>query len=611
MVRSCFIFCFIFIVKGLLVGQVNYLDSIEQLVKNLPEEEHIKEVLNLPYDKVVANTTKAEIIYLNALEKAKNLNHQEFEADIYNQLALVYGFLGNYDKRIGYNIKAIKIYERLGKKSKAGSTYGGLGFSMYGRDIEKAKMYMQKGIRQLEEAKDYEALNSTYDNYGIVQEVSGNVDSAIFYYNKALGLKINQNDSIGIPFALGHLSGAYLIKKDFVTSKKYLDESYAIRKKRNDTYGVAECLVLYADFYYAQNNYKEAASWFFDCYKMAIENNYIHLAQYAAEFLSVCHEKLGNTSEAISYLKIQQGLKDSLLNERTNKAIAELEIQFDTEKKEKQIIEQKVKLTEQELKNKVRTNQLVILVAVLLLVMVAGFFIYKQQKLRQQKLIEENRLKDQLAKIKIQNELQEERLRISRDLHDNIGSQLTFIISSVDNMKYLFKNTDEKLNTKLVDISTFTRITIAELRDTIWALNKDDITFDDLKSRLYNYIEQAKSAQEKIIFNFENLLTNNYSLNAVQGVNLYRIVQEAVNNAMKYSIASNITLKITETNTEIILEVVDNGIGFEIDKIGTGNGLHNMKNRADKINTIISIDSKPEIGTKISVILRKDTLNAV
>lgn len=610
MVRSCLICCLIFVVNGL-IAQTNYIDSVEQLIKNLPEEEHIREVLNLPYDKVVANTTKAEIIYLNALEKAKNLNHQEFEADIYNQLALVYGFLGNYDKRTGYNIKAIKIYEKLGNKSKAGSTYGGLGFSMYRRDIEKAKMYMQKGIKQLEEAKDYKALNPTYDNYGIVQEVSGNVDSAIYFYNKALDLKINQNDSIGIPFALGHLSGAYLVKKDFVTSKKYLDESYAIRKKRDDTYGVAECLVLYADFYYAQNNYKEAAIWFSDCYNMAIENKYIHLAQYAAEFLSLCHEKMGNVHEAISYLKIQQALKDSLLNENTNKAIAELEVQFETEKKEKQIIEQKVKITEQELKNKERTNQLVILIATLLLVLLAGYFIYKQQKLKQQRLIEENRLKDQLAKVKIQNELHEERLRISRDLHDNIGSQLTFIISSVDNMKYLFKNTDEKLNNKLVDISTFTKTTITQLRDTIWALNKEDITFDDLKSRLYNYIEQAKLAQEKIHFEFDNQLTNNFSLNAIQGVNLYRVVQEAINNAIKYSIASKITLKITETNAEIKIDVIDDGIGFELNKINAGNGLQNMKNRADKIKTSIRIDSKPEMGTKISVILRKDTLNAV
>ncbi len=609
--RKSWIILFLLVLSNNLIGQTNYIDSIEHSIKNLSDEEQVQVLLKIPYDKVAANTTKSEQLFLKALQKTKKIYNQEVEADICNQLALISGFLGNYDKRLSYNLRAIKIYEHIKNKSKAGLTYADLGFSMKFRDIEKSKTYMQKGLALLVEINDEVALNAVYDNYGIVQEISGNVDSSIYYYNKALVLKRNQNDSIGIPFALGHLSGAYLIKKDFTTSKKYLDESYSIRKKRNDTYGIAECMVLYADFYYAQNNYKEAANWFTDCYKMAIENKYIHLAQYAAEFLSISHEKMGNTSEAIKYLKIQQNLKDSLLNENTNKAIAELEVQFDTEKKEKQIIEQKVKITEQELKHKERTNQLVILVATLLLVLLAGYFIYKQQKLKQQKLIEENRLKDQLAKVKIQNELHEERLRISRDLHDNIGSQLTFIISSVDNMKYLFKNTDEKLNNKLLDISTFTRTTITQLRDTIWALNKDDITFDDLKSRLYNYIEQAKLAQEKIHFEFDNQLTNNFSLNAIQGVNLYRVVQEAINNAIKYSIASKIILKITETNSEINIDVIDDGIGFELNKISAGNGLQNMKNRADKINTLIRIESKPDEGTKICLTLRKDTLNAV
>lgn len=608
--KKLLVVCFI-LISHFSFTQNDYIDSVQSTIKNLTLEEQVQQVNNIPYDIIVANTTQAESLFLNALEQAKVLQNKELEADVYNKLALVYSFLGNFGKRLSCNLKAIKIYEKLGNKSKAGSTYGGLGFSMYRRDIEKAKMYMQKGIQQLEEVKDYKALNPTYDNYGIVQEVSGNVDSAIYFYNKALDLKINQNDSIGIPFALGHLSGAYLVKKDYIKAKEYLDESYAIRKKRNDTYGIAECLVLYADFYFAQEKYAEAIKWFKACYQMTTENKYIHMAQYVAEHLSVCYEKTGNATEAINYLKIQQTLKDSMLNENTNKAIAELEVQFETEKKEKQIIEQKVKITDQELKNKARTNSLIVVTAILLLVLVSGYFIYKQQKLKQQRLIEENRLRDQLARVTLQNELHEERLRISRDLHDNIGSQLTFIISSVDNMKYLFKTTDEKLNNKLLDISSFTRTTITQLRDTIWALNKEQITFDDLANRLQKYIEMAKTAQEQIQFEFSNELKNNFSLNTIQGVNCYRIVQEAINNAIKYSAASKVKLSISETEKDITIQITDDGIGFNLTEISMGNGLQNMKGRADKIKSKFVIDSTPEIGTIITLIVNKDTLNAV
>lgn len=449
-----------------------YLDSLEAFLIPLSQEKQIEQLLKIPYDKIVANTTKSEQLFLKGLTQAQQLKDKEAEADIYNQLATINGFLGNYGTRLDFNLKAIKIYEAIGNKSKAGITYGDLGFSMWRRDVEKAKSYMGKGILLLEEVKDFVALNAIYDNYGIVQEVSGNVDSAIYFYNKALDLKKNQHDSIGIPFALGHLSGAYLIKKDYIAAKKYLDESYAIRKRRNDTYGIAECLVLYADFYYAQNNYQEAIVWFTDCYQMAIANKYIHLGQYAAEYAAICYQKLGQYEEALTYQKNQQSLKDSLLNEKTNKAINELETQFETEKKEKQIAEQNILINNKELEIEQRNFYLYISIGLAVLILIVLFLIVKQVRFKQQKLIAANKLKDEISRIKLLTKLNEERVRISRDLHDNIGSQLTFIISSIDNMSYVMKDTNNELKNKLNELNEFSRSAITQLRDTIKTLNK-------------------------------------------------------------------------------------------------------------------------------------------
>jgi signal transduction histidine kinase len=82
-------------------------------------------------------------------------------------------------------------------------------------------------------------------------------------------------------------------------------------------------------------------------------------------------------------------------------------------------------------------------------------------------LEQESQLKLAISKIETQNKLQQQRLDISRDLHDNIGAQLTFIISSVDNIKYGFEIENPNLNSKLDRISNFTKSTIVELRDTI------------------------------------------------------------------------------------------------------------------------------------------------
>jgi len=604
-------FLFFIIFSCQLFSQTNYIDSVEQSIVNLSDEKQIKTILAIPYDKIIANTTKAEKLFLTTLSEAKKINHPEFEADISNQLALIYAFLGKYDKRLTYNLQAIKIYESIENKLKAGRTYGDLGFSMYRRDIKKAKFYMQKGIKLLKEKNDFVDLNPVYDNYGIIQEVSGNTDSAIYYYNLALDLKRNQSDSIGIPFALGHLSGAYLIKKDFKKAKEYLDESYFIRKNRKDIYGIVECLALYGDFYFAQENYKEALSWFTDCYHLAIENKYLQAGQYAAEFASKSYEKIGDFVNTIKFLKIQQTLKDSMLNMTTNKVIAQLEVQFETEKKEKQLAEQEIKITKEQLRVKQGNYTLIGLGLVLVFLLILGRYIYQQQKFKQQKLIEENRLKDELAKVILQNELYEERTRISKDLHDNIGSQLTFIISSVDNIGYLLKTADEKLKEKLNGISNFSRTTITQLRDTIWALNKDEISFDDLKSRLLNYIESAKIAKENISFIFHAEVNNNIRFNAIQGINIYRVVQEAINNAIKYSAATTLNISLEELNNKLQLKIQDDGIGFHVNEVTLGSGLENMKNRAIAIHAQFQIDSTPEKGTTIILSIPINKTNAV
>ena len=203
-----------------------------------------------------------------------------------------------------------------------------------------------------------------------------------------------------------------------------------------------------------------------------------------------------------------------------------------------------------------------------------------------------------MAKIETQNKLQEQRLRISRDLHDNIGAQLTFIISSIDNLKYGFTDIGEKLGNRLTAISNFTSRTIYELRDTIWAMNKESITFEDLRVRIANFMEHAKSASEKTKFSFIIDVDQAHLLSSVEGMNIYRIIQEAVNNALKYANATEIEVNISKTQNRFQIEIADNGTGFNQGTADHGNGLNNMKKRSYEIGADFQIKSS-EKGTTI------------
>ena len=142
-------------------------------------------------------------------------------------------------------------------------------------------------------------------------------------------------------------------------------------------------------------------------------------------------------------------------------------------------------------------------------------------------------------------------MRISRDLHDNIGSQLNFLISSMDNMKYI--PNEEKLKYKLTDLTSFTRLTISQLRDTIWAMNKDQLSIEDMQIRILSFLEIAKENTKNIEFIFENHVENiEFIFSPAEGINLFRILQESVNNAIKYASATLIEIRMKEENNSIV-----------------------------------------------------------
>ncbi|MFV0470466.1 MAG: sensor histidine kinase [Paludibacteraceae bacterium] len=194
-------------------------------------------------------------------------------------------------------------------------------------------------------------------------------------------------------------------------------------------------------------------------------------------------------------------------------------------------------------------------------------------------------------------------------MHDHIGSQLTFITSSVDILNYLCGNSDNKVLDRLTQIGDFTSSTIVELRDTIWAMNNNDFTFEDLHRQLLKFIDKAKLANDDIVFNFsidDKLKSVHFS--SLAGMNMYRTIQEAVNNALKYSDGREISVNILDRDNKIHISIRDNGKGFDMKTVSIGNGLHNMRKRIEDIEGEYTIVSELNKGTAISVVLLKNAL---
>lgn len=562
------------------------------------------------YHVYMGHYDSTEVYFLKALKIRQQLNDSIGIGASLNNLGNVVMTKGDYEKATAYFVKALKIREAIYDTAGIASTTNNLGMIFYKQQkFKTAIKYYHHALKFNQAQNIYDKEILILQNLGNIYDEMQSLDSSEYYYQVAIKKAETFGDLRLIAVAYGNMAVTQHTKKNYQLSKTYILKALKIRTEANDLEGQA---ILYNNLaaVYVSTNLPDSAIFYFKKslefsiqidFKETTRDNYLGLAD--------AYEKSNQFEKAVLAHQQYSMLKDSMLNEVTNKQIAEIQTKYETEKKEKEIVKQQAEISNQEVKVQQRNYLLMGSGLLVFIILVVGTFVYRHQKQKELRLIEENLLKDQIARVAVQNKLYEERLKISGDLHDNIGSQLTFIISSVDNMKHLFSTVDEKLNNKLTDIANFTRTTITQLRDTIWALNKDEISFEDLKARLYNYIENAKLAQEQTKFNFNVDISSKFQLNSIQGVSIYRIVQEAINNTMKYAAATNVSLNITESESLLMLSIKDDGIGFNIAEIDLGNGLENMRNRAASINADFALNSALDVGTEINITIHKSEFN--
>lgn len=553
----------------------------------------------------ISNFDTAIAYYKKALKLRIQSRDSVRIAAIYNKIGIAHNQLFKLDSAIYYSIESLKIYEGMGLKKYVAVSHNNIA-NLY-RDTKQYKKALETHRLALD------IRNEINDNPGKVQSFVGlgniyvflkKMDSAQFYYEKSIELGEPLGMKRDISASYNNLGNIYKEAEKYNKAIQYFNKAKDIRMQLNDRYGLASTSLNLGDMYLRSNQFYQSQKNLHQSLSISksikadelIHNNYRALLQLKA--------KQRQADSTLFYFNEYSQLQDSLLSKEILSQVSNYETQYKTEKKEKEIAIQKQELLNQELKLKNRNLYIIIISASLIILIILSITIYKRQLLKKEQLEKEMELKEVLNEIETRNKLQEQRLEISRDLHDNIGSQLTFIISSIDNLKFISKDLSKTIQEKLTGISGFTSDTIHQLRDTIWAMNKNSISFDEFHTRMLSYIEKAKVAASNIQFEIdaENI---NHTFSSVVGMHLFRVIQEAVNNSIKYSEASKINLHFYQKDKNISIKIFDNGIGFEKENGGSGNGLMNMETRIEKIGGTITIDSEKGKGTNISIKLPK------
>ncbi|WP_114491989.1 tetratricopeptide repeat-containing sensor histidine kinase [Candidatus Ulvibacter alkanivorans] len=620
------------------------IDSLLQVAEAANDSVRLRIFNKVSFYYIFNDPPRAKALLNKGIEEARERSVPFSEAELVNTLGIYYDVSGDANAAKQYFEEALQLSTANEFPTITVMVINNLGMFHWNKgNYEEALDYFFQALK-MNQKNSTDSADGTYlNNIGLIYQEMGMTDRALEYHEKALEVRERHNKINEIPISLSNIGINLRVKGK-------LDEAESVLKRAIETakfaeeYGVYYSAMQNLGNVYLDRNRPRAA---IPLYEEAIEGrNQMNIERRAnlgtLSSLIRAYNATGNTNKALALVetgetfleefpdlknaniefykeaavsnfnanRITEGnayfdraliAKDSIFSKDNAEKIAALETRFNVAEKERDLAETRANLAERELEVKQKNNMIYGSLGLALVLALLGYLFYNQQKLKNRQLQKESELKTALAKIETQNRLQEQRLRISRDLHDNIGSQLTFIISSIDSLQFGMKKATKSTVEKLGNISAFTSQTIYELRDTIWAMNKNDITWEDLEVRISNFIDKARTASEAINFSFEiaSEIDKEYTYSSVQGMNIYRIIQEAVNNALKYAEASEVRVEVAKVNSVFHIQIIDNGVGFDSEQEMKGNGLSNIKKRARDLEGDVVIVSEKGEGTNI------------
>jgi signal transduction histidine kinase/ligand-binding sensor domain-containing protein len=207
------------------------------------------------------------------------------------------------------------------------------------------------------------------------------------------------------------------------------------------------------------------------------------------------------------------------------------------------------------------------------------------------------RLEKQRAQHEKKQAIEKERNRISRDMHDDLGSGLTMIAILSEVVKKQLAE-PEKAKELLEKIAESSRDLVDNLQDIIWLLNPQNDTIESLSSYIREYgLKYFEPLAVHVDFNYPEKFST-FRLSEEQRRNTFLSVKESFNNIAKHAGCSKIIVSIQESSTEFRLCIADNGKGFDMNSVRLfANGLNNIQNRIEQANGSYFITSEPGKGT--------------
>lgn len=510
---------------------------------------------------------KALPYFFDALEllnktESNEKRRKQFESKYRNNIGLIYQEMKLYEKAIKSHHIALSTREKYDMRSELPPSYTNLGICY--RHLGKrdsAFYYLNKSLRVSTEEGLLKEQKIAHDNLGNVYQDAGEINQAIFHYNKSIQLgKELPNTSNSDIITLGNLVHLYNTREEWNKSLKAIDLAENILEQDADAKR------------FAKDIFRNGAITFF---------------------------KTGNASKGEAYLEQFVTLQDSTFTKENADLFAEYEARFDSQEKERQLLQERNRTQQLELENLAseqtlvrQKNTIYLLIIGILFIGSAGYFFYwrKRQKLKEEK--NQALLKAKTENIRNVISAQEkERERLARELHDGLVQEIRMLKTELNDTESIDEETKNKLAHRISNLKNDARNLAYEIMPT--ALRKSGLV--QATRDLVNNSFSSGSIQAEFFAGQDHI-----EVAEQVKTNVYRILQEAINNIIKHSEAKEVHVSMNQLNNTLIVTVEDDGKGFDRVSSRPSIGLKSMESRAALINGSLDIESS-EKGTTLTV----------
>ncbi|MBA3663495.1 MAG: tetratricopeptide repeat protein [Bacteroidetes bacterium] len=378
--NSLYFIGFFLMVAAALCSQNRKLDSLIKIFPSSADTVKVQILCSVSRSYEANDPAKALKIADSALTIAKRIHYKMGIGGAYGSVGSCLTTSGKYDEAISALIKALKVFEAEKAKRYITNTYNSLANAYMGlKNEDKAYEYFLKAFNMAnEEPRNEHMVAVASVGVGNMLLEKNKFNEAISYYKKSEQYFREKNISNYEAMCITMIGEAYVQDSNYVEAEKYFAKSLPIFRTTNDDYGLAINLANLAGVEIQRKEYKKAETFYKEALQLNLQRKAWDNIQSTALGLAKVEELLGNTKEALANYKLYTQFKDSVINIERNKAVAESESKYESEKKEQQLILKNSELEKSHLKVSQRNNLIYIFGGAMVVFLVLLFFVYKQ-----------------------------------------------------------------------------------------------------------------------------------------------------------------------------------------------------------------------------------------